>query len=164
MRAEARLFFDMAMNKLLIGVLAGFAATVPMTIAMKVLHANLPPDEDYALPPREIIDEIATRAELHDDLSENSKTALTFAGHFAYGTATGALYPLLISNPNPANGAAYGLAVWGASYLGWLPAAGILGSATKHPARRVALMVAAHVIWGASLGAISDRWSVDSRR
>ena len=148
------------MNKLLLGALAGFAATMPMTIAMKILHANLPPDEDYELPPREIIDELATRAQLHDDLNDEAKTALTFAGHFGYGTTAGAFYPVLISNPNPANGAAYGVAVWGASYLGWLPAAGILGSATKHPARRVALMIAAHVVWGATLGAISGQWSV----
>ncbi len=145
------------MNKLLIGAAAGFAATVPMTVVMKILHANLPEDEDYPLPPREIIDETAKRVELQDDLSEEAKTALTFAGHFAYGTASGSLYPVLFSNPNPVNGMAYGLGVWGASYLGWLPAAGILGSATKHPARRVALMVAAHLVWGATLGAIAQK-------
>lgn len=142
------------MNKLLLGAAAGFAATVPMTVAMKVLHSNLPEDEDYPLPPREIIDETARLVELQDDLNEETKTALTFAGHFAYGTATGAIYPLLISNPNPVNGVVYGVGVWGASYLGWLPAVGILGSATKHPARRVALMIAAHVVWGAALGAV----------
>ena len=145
-----------AMNRLLLGAVAGFAATVPMTVVMKILHANLPDDEDYPLPPREIIDETAKRVELQDDLSEEAKTALTFAGHFAYGTASGSLYPVLISNPNPINGAVYGLGVWGASYLGWLPAAGILGSATKHPARRVALMVTAHLVWGATLGAIAQ--------
>lgn len=144
------------MNKLLLGAAAGFAATVPMTVVMKALHSQLPREENYPLPPREIIDETARRVELHDDLSEETKTALTFAGHFAYGTATGAIYPLLVSNPNPINGAIYGLGVWGASYLGWLPAAGILGSATKHPARRVALMVAAHLVWGATAGAIAQ--------
>lgn len=145
------------MNKLLIGAAAGFAATVPMTVIMKILHANLPKDEDYPLPPREIIDETARRVELHNELSEEAKTALAFAGHFAYGTVTGSLYPVLVSNPNPINGAVYGLGVWGASYLGWLPAAGILGSATKHPARRVALMVAAHLVWGATVGAIAQK-------
>lgn len=142
------------MNGLLRGAAAGFAATVPMTIVMSVLHARLPSDEDYPLPPREIIDELAVRADLQADLNEEIKTAATFSGHFAYGAASGSLYPLLISNPNPINGAVYGLGVWGVSYLGWLPASGILGSAAKHPARRVALMIAAHLVWGASLGAI----------
>ena len=144
------------MNKLLLGAAAGFAATVPMTVIMKVLHANLPREEDYPLPPREIIDETAKRVELQDDLSEEAKTALAFAGHFAYGTATGSIYPLLVSNPNPVSGAVYGLGIWGVSYLGWLPAAGILGSATKHPARRVALMITAHLVWGAALGTVAQ--------
>jgi uncharacterized membrane protein YagU involved in acid resistance len=128
-----------------------------MTIAMKLMHSALPESEDYPLPPREIIDETAKRVELQDDLSEETKTALTFAGHFAYGTATGALYPVLFSNPNPVNGALYGLGVWGVSYLGLLPAAGILGSAVHHPARRNALMIAAHLVWGASAGAAAQR-------
>lgn len=144
------------MNKLLLGAVAGFAATVPMTVAMKILHNNLPDDEDYPLPPREIIDEAVRQVELQDQLSEETKTALTFAGHFAYGTATGAIYPVLFSQPNAANGAVYGLAVWGASYLGWLPAAGILGSAVHHPARRVALMVTAHLVWGTAIGALAQ--------
>ncbi len=49
-------------------------------------------------------------------------------------------------------GAGFGLAVWAGSYLGWLPAAGILRPATEHPPRRVALMIAAHLVWGASAG------------
>lgn len=143
------------MNRLLLGAAAGFVATVPMTVAMKVLHDNLPKDEDYPLPPREIIDETARLVELQDDLDEETKTALAFAGHFAYGTATGAIYPVLFPNPNLTNGVLYGVGVWTASYLGWLPAFGILGSAARHPARRVALMIAAHVVWGAALGAVA---------
>ena len=38
--------------------------------------------------------------------------------------------------------------------MGLLPAAGILKPATEHPARRNALMIASHLVWGAALGAL----------
>ncbi|HAE50229.1 MAG: hypothetical protein CMO30_07955 [Tistrella sp.] len=41
--------------------------------------------------------------------------------------------------------------MWAASYLGWIPAARILKPATRHPWRRNLLMIAAHLVWGASL-------------
>ena len=55
--------------------------------------------------------------------------------------------------PPPLAGACYGLAVWAGSYLGLLPALGVLKPATEHPVRRIALMIAAHLVWGAALGA-----------
>jgi putative membrane protein len=54
-------------------------------------------------------------------------------------------------------GSLYGLLVWTASYLGWLPAVGILAPATRHPARRNALMIVAHLIWSATLGLLVER-------
>jgi uncharacterized membrane protein YagU involved in acid resistance len=63
------------------------------------------------------------------------------------------------AEPNVVNGVAYGLGVWTASYLGLLPALGLLAPATEHPARRNALMIAAHVVWGASLGITAKRLS-----
>jgi hypothetical protein len=59
-------------------------------------------------------------------------------------------------------GVALGLGVWTASYLGVLPALGILRPATEHPARRTALMIAAHVVWGSALG--STLQALDSRQ
>jgi len=52
-----------------------------------------------------------------------------------------------------AAGASFGVGVWAASYLGWIPAVGLLAPATRHPRHRSALMLAAHVVWGASLAA-----------
>ena len=71
------------------------------------------------------------------------------------GTAMGALYgPVsrLIPLPEPLSGAAFGLAVWAGNYLGLLPALGLLRPATEHPSRRVGLMLAAHLVWGAAAG------------
>lgn len=78
----------------------------------------------------------------------------------AEATLVGALYaPFALAGTAPplSAGIGYGLAVWTASYLGWIPALGILPPATRHPPRRVALMVAAHVVWGATLGLFTDR-------
>jgi uncharacterized membrane protein YagU involved in acid resistance len=45
-------------------------------------------------------------------------------------------------------GAAAGGAVWLTSYMGWIPAMGLLKPATAHPLRRDAAMLAAHLLWG----------------
>jgi uncharacterized membrane protein YagU involved in acid resistance len=58
--------------------------------------------------------------------------------------------------PGPLSGAAFGLAVWAGSYLGLLPVLGILRPATEHPARRNALMIASHVVWGAVAGLVLE--------
>lgn len=142
------------------GALAGAAATVPMTAVMLAAHRRLPPGERYPLPPAEITAELAEGAAEAAGApapDPETLTPLVVAGHFAYGAAMGALYALA-APPAPApvagalRGMAWGTAVWGGSYLGWLPAAHILKPATEHPARRNALMVGAHLVWGAALG------------
>lgn len=142
-------------NKILFGALAGIVATVPMTILMSEWHKRLPLEQKYALPPREIFDQLTEKAGINCYLSEPEKTNLSIVGHFAYGAATGAVYaPLvsLIQTPNPFNGAVYSVGIWSASYLGWLPALHLLRSAREHPAERNALMITAHIVWGVTLG------------
>ncbi len=145
------------MNKFLAGAVAGCVATAPMTLAMVKMHQQLPAHEQYPLPPREIIEEVTEKVNLNDDLNEKEKFSLTMLSHFGYGAATGAIYNLGLEKmdiqPSVANGVVYGLGVWSLSYLGLLPATNILSSATHHPARRNALMIAAHVVFGATLGA-----------
>jgi hypothetical protein len=55
-------------NTLLLGAIAGGAATGPMTVTMNALQRRLPRWERYPLPPREIIDK----------LSQETKTAEIF--------------------------------------------------------------------------------------
>lgn len=133
-------------SRLLLGGIAGFAATLAMTAAMRRLHQGLPAKEKYPLTPREIIDSTAARAAT--PLAEETARDVTTAAHFAYGAAMGALIALLNPDPGKRSGTAAGIAVWLASYMGWIPAVGILEPATKHPARRNALMIAVHGVWG----------------
>ena len=135
---------------LLYGALAGAAATVLMTGTMRRLFETLPEDEQYPLPPREIVDSTRGDATPEPAAGEEAATATTMALHFGYGAATGALFALQ-RRRSIGIGAVYGLAVWAGSYLGWIPAAGILKPATRHPWRRNLLMNAAHLAWGAML-------------
>jgi uncharacterized membrane protein YagU involved in acid resistance len=149
------------MNKVLRGALAGLAATVPMTAVMEILH-RWPRPERQSLPPRQITMHLAGKAGVRSHMNEPERKAATVASHFGFGGGAGALYALLAGKVpgHPAlKGAVFGLLVWTVSYLGWLPAAQILRSATQQPARRNALMIGAHLVWGAILGVLAERGS-----
>ncbi len=135
-------------SKLLIGAIAGIAGTMAMTSAMRRLHEKLPEKERYPLTPREIVDSTAQKAEV--ELSPEPAKDGTLAAHFAYGAACGALLAALNPKMGSRSGAAAGVGIWLASYMGWIPAAGILKPATEHPGRRNALMIGVHLVWGAA--------------
>lgn len=138
------------------GGLAGFGATIPMTAFMLLAHRLLPQWEQYALPPQRITDKLAQRAGLRKHIDKRQLMLGTLASHFGYGTTMGVIYRLATGRLRqaPLLGPAFGLAVWAASYLGWLPAFDILPPATKVPPKRAWLVVVAHLVWGASAGAL----------
>jgi uncharacterized membrane protein YagU involved in acid resistance len=137
-------------TRLLLGALAGVVGTAAMTVAMRALHRRLPPQHRYPLPPREIVQEVLPEPAGHR-IAEDHRQTLTMAAHFGYGAATAALYAAARPPPSAGVGALYGVLVWGASYLGWIPGADILKPATQHPGRRNALMIACHLVWGATM-------------
>ena len=144
------------MTSMLIGAAAGAAATLPMTMVMETLHERLPGEPPRPLPPREVTEGMAAKAGVHDDLGEQDKQDLTLAAHFAYGAACGAVFGMLAPRTASAAvpaGVAFGLAVWAASYLGWLPATGVRHHPRHDPPARTALMIAAHLVYGAATGA-----------
>jgi len=148
------------MQKLLAGAIAGTVATVPMTVVMKALQGAAPSARRQSLPPRQITMELARRAGIAGELGAAGRDAATTVSHFGYGGSVGAFYPALaerLPGPTLVKGALFGIGVWAASYLGWLPAAGILRPATREPAGRNAMMIASHVVWGAALAAVSER-------
>ena len=144
------------MDQIMAGAVAGLSATVPMTAAMTEMHKHLPPHEQYPLPPRLITENALASVDAHDELPEEGETKLALVNHFAYGTAMGSIYAAglkaLGAEPSTANGVAFGLGVWAISYQGLLPVAGLFPPAHQQPARRNALMIAAHIVWGAGLG------------
>src|SRR5690606_8943473 len=116
-----------------------------MTVAMRHLRPLLSHDP-YPLPPREIFDRV----------SPNGTGGLaplgTVISHFAFGALAGAIYGMIPRRQRP-GGVPFSLMVWAASYLGWIPAFGILKSAVRHPIERNLLMLAAHAVWGVTLAA-----------
>jgi uncharacterized membrane protein YagU involved in acid resistance len=146
--------------KMLRGATAGLVATAPMTIVMEVLFRRLPRRERYPLPPSEITAVVEHEAGVSHEVDRDDHLALTLINHFGYGAASGAGYGLIANAlplPPALRGISYGLAMWVISYLGWLPALGILHPATEHPGRRNALMIASHIVYGATLGLLFER-------
>lgn len=135
-------------SRLVIGAVAGFVGTMTMTAAMRRLHRRLPADERYPLTPREIVDSAADQVDV--PIARETAKDVTIAAHFLYGAAVGAVISAMNPDPSKRSGALAGGAVWLASYMGWIPAVGTLEPATRHPARRNALMIGVHVVWGAT--------------
>jgi putative membrane protein len=143
------------LKHLLLGAAAGAAATVPMTMTMEALHDVLPGEPDRPLPPREITDSLAAKAGVADELEEAELQRLTLGGHVGYGAACGAVLGLIAPRKTAAAvgvGMLFGFAVWVGSYKGWLPALHVRHDARYDPPARSALMIAAHVVWGAAAG------------
>ena len=144
---------DAVVSRAVIGAIAGFVATEVMTVPAAQMFPRLPPRERYPLPPREITDRLL-RLFGNPTPSDSVRLASTLANHFLFGAAAGALYYLLPTGlRTPPASVGYACLVWAASYFGWVPMFKFLEPASRHPARRNVLMVAAHVVWGAALWA-----------
>lgn len=145
------------------GFAAGLLATIPMTILMVVSHRFLKIQERYPLPPRIIMSRLLGGrwgiAATVDKVDATELSALTFISHFSYGGVCGSLLAAagrFVPVPGPLKGIVFGLSIWAGSYLVWLPAFGILKPATEAPPRRNAVMIAAHIVWGAAAGLLLD--------
>jgi hypothetical protein len=129
-----------------------------MTVAMVALHRALPRQDQEPLPPRQITENAAAAAGVDLGPDEDTREATTLAAHFGYGATVGSLYGSFAGStglPRALEGMLFGVAVWGGSYLGLLPGVGLYRSAKDEPPARNALMIGAHLIWGASLGVLA---------
>ena len=147
------------MKPLAIGAVAGTLATIPMTLFMEAVHRRSNGEPPRPLPPREVAEALAVKAGVRGDMSERDLQNLTLAIHFGYGALTGAIFGALSPrHPSAAMGAGmlFGLGVWAASYLGWLPAFGVRQSPRYDPPARTRLMVASHLVWGTTAGLITS--------
>jgi uncharacterized membrane protein YagU involved in acid resistance len=135
------------------GAAAGLVATGVMTAVMTAVRGTPP---WAGLPPRDVAMRIADEVSAHpEDWSEDARRVTSAVAHFAYGTTAGVVYGLLTRDGarHPLlSGTAFGLALWAFSYMGWLPAAGIRRPASQQPTDLEALMVASHLVYGATVG------------
>ena len=151
----------MGQHDVLRGAAAGFAATVPMTVAMEALRTALPAEQHRRMPPREIVDRTIERAAdatgEDANLDRGDRIALTTIAHFAFGAAAGAVYGAAVGSRRTSalTGIAYGLAVWALAYGVGLPSLGLHPAATDDTKDRNEVLIASHVVWGATLGMLS---------
>ncbi len=92
-------------------------------------------------------------------MDEKQRTVTALTAHFAYGAGAGAVYgPVsrVVPLPPVIKGAVYGLLVWAASYMGWLPVMDMPEAATDETAKRNAMMIVAHLVFGSVLGVLAD--------
>lgn len=133
------------------GAAAGAVATVAMSgIMMAAQRSGLMGRH----PPSEIV-----RAATGRKVRGKPRSALAIATHLGFGAASGAAYAIATRpgrgpDPAPATGVIFGLGVWAVSYKGWVPALGILPPPRHDRPGRPAAMIAAHLVYGATLGGL----------
>ncbi len=139
------------------GAAAGFAATVPMTLAMEGLRAALPLEQHRRMPPREIVDRTVDTAGAAPEVGRGDRVAITTLAHFAFGALAGALYGATVGSRRSSvmTGVGFGLAVWALAYGVGLPSLGLHPAAADDTGDRNAVLLASHVVWGATLGRLS---------
>ena len=136
------------------GAFAGFAATIPMTATMQAMRAALPQERTRPMPPREIINRTVEKSGAGPAVDHDDRTLLTTIGHLAFGAAAGAVYAAVVGERRSTTltGVVYGLAVWALAYGVGLPSLGLHPAAQDDTKDRNEVLIASHVVWGATLG------------
>lgn len=141
------------------GAIAGILGTLPMTIFMFSTQRFLPKGQRYDLPPELLTKELAELVHVKQHMSKGQILAATTVSHFGYGAVMGTLYSLLgrrLPFTSALNGLLFGIFIWVISYQGFLPLIGFSESAPGETTRRNLMMIAAHVIWGAGTGIVTE--------
>ena len=139
-----------------IGAVAGAVATVGMSALMLAAQrAGLMGE----LPPKKVTQASLEAVGMSERVDERATNALTAAAHFGFGAAAGALFAVIrrvvpVPVPVAALGVLYGTFVWAASYFSWVPALGIMPAPPDDRPGRPESMLAAHWIYGGTLGAL----------
>jgi hypothetical protein len=115
------------------------------------------------IPPRKVTEGLLRR---HAGLRPSRPAArlATAVFHLAFGTLAGALFGALPRRRAPPVRAAFlgtgfGSVVWGASYLGWVPALGLMPLPHRDRPGRQPTLIVAHWVYGVTLALIAQRRS-----
>jgi hypothetical protein len=138
---------DETRHKMMRGVAAGTIATALMTgllVAAPVFTAHVP----------EILERVAAALRARPLLC----TTALFV-HFGYGALAGALFAVATDKINVASGLFFGLLLWGVAVAVYAPLIG-LGFVTSHEPALAALVLPAHLLYGATLGALAPKGEI----
>lgn len=142
------------------GAVCGAVATAAMSgVMLAGSRMGLMPDQ----PPKRIARALMPGHSHRPKQGEGVAGALA---HFGFGTAAGSLYGLLARGHRTPSiaGVGYALAIWAASYQGWVPVLGILPAATRDLPGRPAVMICGHVVYGTILTKAMNRLNARSAR
>ncbi|CAN5728927.1 hypothetical protein BH24CHL8_BH24CHL8_11060 [soil metagenome] len=140
------------------GAVAGTVATLAMSVPM-LAASRLGLISRQA--PEQITDRVLQRMGWARGVqSETARDTLAAGNHLAFGAIGGVCFALLArrvprSVPPVAAGIAYALLIWTVSYAGWTPALRLMPPPEEDEPARPVLMVVAHVVYGAVLGALT---------
>jgi uncharacterized membrane protein YagU involved in acid resistance len=142
-------------SRFLRGAIAGVVATAPMSaVMMGAKQFGLMGE----MPPEKITAKLLKRTPISP--SKEHQDALATALHFGFGSAAGALFGVIAPKRLIARipmGMTYGAAIWGVSYMGWIPAFGIMPHAARDRRDRQMVMLAGHVVYGTALALLVGR-------
>jgi uncharacterized membrane protein YagU involved in acid resistance len=145
------------MMKAIRGAAGGLVATAIMTT---VIYAGKALGLLQEPPPKQITENAERSAGVEPgQMPETAFTLSWLASHFGFGAVGGLLYPWLrraYPGPPLISGALYGLSIWFQAYLGFLPELNLYPRATEDSTSRQAVMVAAHIVYGATVGVLSE--------
>jgi hypothetical protein len=133
-----------------LGFLAGAIATAPMTGEFWLARRGRFIDE---LPPHKAIRSVTS------GLREPHLSWVAAVAHLLIGGSAGALYGAAVPRRfrGALSGAAFGVAVWATGYEAVMPVATEMPAAHTDDRRRVGTILVAHLVYGAVLGATSNR-------
>ena len=138
-----------------LGAAEGVAATAVMTA---VFGAGQATGLLRTPPPERVVEEAADNLDT-DPPRPPAKGLIVWLAHFGFGAVMGAAFRVLRPNPRAPilEGVGFGLAEWAVSYLVALPAARLFPPAHRDQLGRQAVNVAAHSVFGATLGITARR-------
>lgn len=143
------------MNTLSRGVWSGIMATSAMTFFLFAAHKRLRGAGRRPLPPAALSNELQEQvAGVPDASRPTGRENRALLAHLGFGSSMGLAYSLLstaLKRRNPFLGAGFGMLVWAASYLGWIPALRLSPAAPKAPRGENLMMVLGHLVFGLAL-------------
>lgn len=155
-------FIERATGTLVLGASAGIVATLAMSALM---YGEQRLGLLGRAPPRHIVEHALARFGLRrSQIPKSVRAGLTALAHLGFGASQGALYALLqdvasrrvsaLKTPSAITGVPFALAVWAASYAGWIPALDILPKPRNDRPMRPTSMVLAHIAYGVTLARV----------
>ena len=110
--------------------------------------------------PKKAVEWAEEQAGHPDVLTENQEMKAAMAAHLGYSAGFGVLYGLVRRKadgvPTPLAGAIFGLAVWGISFEGLMPALGMMPATTDLPMKKWPPDIMGHIVYGAATAVVFE--------